>query len=403
MRILVSGLGVAGPAFAALAARSGHELVIIDRDAAPRGGGHGVDVRGPALEVAGALGILDELRHLDTGIERTVMVDRRGRDAAILNEGAVGNAAGDLEVPRGELARILLESVPAEVERRWGASIADVAEGADGVDVTFDDGAVERFDLVVGADGTRSHTAAVGLGIPRTELAELGAVVATWSLAEPVAAPGEQRVMALPNRMAMTTTPAHGAPRGMLILGHRDEAPRGAGEGARWMAERFADASAELPRRLADSLAAADDAYLDVVAQRRLPRWTSGRVALLGDAAWAPSLLSGQGTPLALVGAAALAGELAGRSPADAAALARYEARMRPGVERIQRLGARISASSYGGPAGVWINEHLLYRSPGLMMRITRLGTAQLTRALARLGEEALDLGASAAQQPIRR
>jgi 2-polyprenyl-6-methoxyphenol hydroxylase-like FAD-dependent oxidoreductase len=40
----------------------------------------------------------------------------------------------------------------------------------------------------------------------------------------------------------------------------------------------------------------------DTVSQIRMDRWSTGKVTLVGDAAYAPSFLSGQGTSLALVG-----------------------------------------------------------------------------------------------------
>ena len=55
------------------------------------------------------------------------------------------------------------------------------------------------------------------------------------------------------------------------------------------------------------------------VAQVRTPAWSKGRVVLLGDAAYAPSPLTGKGTSLALIGAYLLAGEL-GRGDEPAAA-----------------------------------------------------------------------------------
>ena len=54
-----------------------------------------------------------------------------------------------------------------------------------------------------------------------------------------------------------------------------------------------------------------------------MPRWSSGRVALVGDAAFAPSFLTGQGSSLALVGAYVLARLLAGRE--HVAGFAAYE------------------------------------------------------------------------------
>src|SRR5262249_24578464 len=73
----------------------------------------------------------------------------------------------------------------------------------------------------------------------------------------------------------------------------------------------------------------------------------SGRVGLLGDAAFSSSPLSGQGTGLALVGAYLLAGELAGAGWDPAAGFAGYEARMRSFVEANQEIG-RLHARSRG-------------------------------------------------------
>ncbi|WP_211267098.1 FAD-dependent monooxygenase [Nonomuraea candida] len=82
---------------------------------------------------------------------------------------------------------------------------------------------------------------------------------------------------------------------------------------------------------------AAADLFFDVVSQIRMTRWSAGRVALVGDAAYAPSFLTGQGTSLALVGAYVLAGELAAH-PDHAEAFSAYERVMRPYVTLNQAL-----------------------------------------------------------------
>src|SRR5688500_15446941 len=84
----------------------------------------------------------------------------------------------------------------------------------------------------------------------------------------------------------------------------------------------FADAGWEVPGMLT-AMRDADDVFFDAVGQIRMPRWSSGRVALVGDAAYAPSFLTGQGTSLALVGAYMLAGSLADRD--HTAGFAAYE------------------------------------------------------------------------------
>jgi 2-polyprenyl-6-methoxyphenol hydroxylase-like FAD-dependent oxidoreductase len=91
----------------------------------------------------------------------------------------------------------------------------------------------------------------------------------------------------------------------------------------------------------------ASDFYSDAMAQIRMERWSHGRVALLGDAGYCASPLSGQGTSLALVGAYVLADAL-GRADGDhRAAFDRYEARMRPFVE----LNQALATENPGAPA----------------------------------------------------
>ncbi|WP_329282294.1 FAD-dependent monooxygenase [Streptomyces sp. NBC_01451] len=91
------------------------------------------------------------------------------------------------------------------------------------------------------------------------------------------------------------------------------------------------------------------DFYLDQVAQVVMDRWSNGRVALLGDAAFSSSPMSGQGTGLALVGAYLLAGELAAAGWDPDAGFGGYEARMRSFVEANQEIG-RLNARSRDVP-----------------------------------------------------
>lgn len=98
----------------------------------------------------------------------------------------------------------------------------------------------------------------------------------------------------------------------------------------------FADDGWEIPRMVA-AMRTADDLFFDVVSQIHLPRWSAGRVALVGDAAHAPSFLTGHGSSLALVGAYMLAGELA-TSPGHTSAFTAYEKATRPFVEQNQAL-----------------------------------------------------------------
>ena len=106
----------------------------------------------------------------------------------------------------------------------------------------------------------------------------------------------------------------------------------------RLLREQMAGFGWETPRILAH-LDDTPDFYLDQVAQVVMDRWSSGRVGLIGDAAFSASPMSGAGTGLALVGAYMLAGELAAADWDPAAGFAGYEERMRSYVEANQEIG----------------------------------------------------------------
>jgi 2-polyprenyl-6-methoxyphenol hydroxylase-like FAD-dependent oxidoreductase len=85
--------------------------------------------------------------------------------------------------------------------------------------------------------------------------------------------------------------------------------------------------------------------YFDAVSQIERPAWSVGRAALVGDAAYCPSLLAGEGSAFAMAGAYILAGELQ-QCEGNPAAFAAYERRFRPFIERKQK-SARAFASSF--------------------------------------------------------
>jgi 2-polyprenyl-6-methoxyphenol hydroxylase-like FAD-dependent oxidoreductase len=96
--------------------------------------------------------------------------------------------------------------------------------------------------------------------------------------------------------------------------------------------------------RLLEAMPDAYDFYFDEMSQVKLPTWPTGRTALIGDAAFGPSPMSGQGTSLALIGAYLIAHRLA-ESPDPATAFRSWEQGFRPNVAENQDL-ARAGLST---------------------------------------------------------
>jgi 2-polyprenyl-6-methoxyphenol hydroxylase-like FAD-dependent oxidoreductase len=99
--------------------------------------------------------------------------------------------------------------------------------------------------------------------------------------------------------------------------------------------------SSSLLERLDD----AADFYFDSVSQIRMEQWSEGRVSLLGDAAFAPSLLAGQGSSLAMVAAYILAGELKEANGNYKEAFKRYQAIFKPFIEYKQNVARSFAHS----------------------------------------------------------
>ncbi|WP_329521016.1 FAD-dependent monooxygenase [Spirillospora sp. NBC_01491] len=327
-KVLISGASVAGPALAFWLNRYGFAVTVVEKAAALRGGGYPIDVRGTALEVVRRMGILPRLQDAHIDLRRLTFLDGDGSEVASVDPHTVtGGVAGrDLEVRRGDLTGALYTAVRDDVEFLFNDSIDSLDQSGHGVDVTFRGGGRRTFDMVFGADGLHSCTREFLFGPEEQFHRYLGYCFAGFTM---------RNTFGLFRETTMWNTPGRAA--ALYAVGDNDDvhaflnfacpeppfdAFRNPEAQRDLVAAVFADAGWEVPGMLA-AMRDADDLFFDGVSQIRMPRWSSGRVALVGDAAYAPSFLTGQGSSLALVGAYMLAGSLADRD--HAAGFADYE------------------------------------------------------------------------------
>jgi 2-polyprenyl-6-methoxyphenol hydroxylase-like FAD-dependent oxidoreductase len=339
--VLVSGAGVAGITLAYWLRRHGFTPTVVERAPGLRAGGQAIDIRGVALEVAGRTGVLDEARRLRTGHRGMVVYDGEGNEIMRSEEmtyssGRIDN--DDIELLREDLTRLLYERTRGEVTFLFGDSITALEQDERGVLARFEHAEPRRYDLVVGADGLHSTVRRLAFGPEREFVHHLGTYLAVFGM-DNFLGLEDWQVWMQDGTRGYGVFPVRGNTELRITLGfqsepldHRDPARLRAA-----VAEAFAGAGGET-QRLLKGMEEASDFYCDSMAQIHLDRWSSGRVALIGDAAYCPSPLSGQGTSLALVGAYVLAAELAAAGGAHEAAFARYERRMRPFVALNQAL-----------------------------------------------------------------
>ncbi|TKV58832.1 FAD-binding monooxygenase [Nakamurella flava] len=348
---LITGAGIAGEVAAWWLARFGWRCTVIERSSELRTQGQNIDVRGAAREVlrrmpsggfdgrTPARTVDDEVGDRSTGEVGTRFVD--GDDTPLAEfpagESDTDGATAEREILRGQLAELLFERTRGDVDHRFGLTVLRCEEAPDGLDVTFSDGSSERFDVLLVAEGVGSTTRRRVFG-DTAERRALGLTMGYYSVARAPEDDDWWNWYNAPDGRSVTTRPDN-VGRTRVTLSFRsddrhDELSRD--EQKLMLRDRFAGAGWRTERLLA-GLDVADDLYLEDLGQIVSPTWSSGRVALLGDAAWCATPVSGMGTSLAIVGGYVLAGELAAHVH-HRDGFAGYERILRPYVEQAQKL-----------------------------------------------------------------
>jgi 2-polyprenyl-6-methoxyphenol hydroxylase-like FAD-dependent oxidoreductase len=341
--ILISGASIAGPALAYWLRRHGFNPTVVERAPAPRAGGQAVDLRGAARSVADRMGVLDDVRRAHVGTRGMSYVDSGNQRLASMPADLLGDSGGaiaELEILRGDLVGILYGATRGDVEYLFDDAITEIAQDADGAKVSFRHGQPRSFDLVVGADGLHSGVRALAFGEESRFVRHLGAYVSSYSIPNHLDLDGWELLYSVPGKTAGMYPTRQGTTATAVFfftsppLAYDRHDP---GQQKQLLARAFAGEAWEVARML-EAMWEAPDFYFDTVSQVRMDRWSSGRVALVGDAAYGPSPMAGVGTSLALVGAYVLAGELAAAGGDHRTAFASYERELRDYVGKGHKL-----------------------------------------------------------------
>ncbi|MFI6173440.1 FAD-dependent monooxygenase [Nocardia sp. NPDC051052] len=348
-KVLISGASVAGPALAYFLHRDGYEVTVVERAPVPRDSGYAVDFRGAALDVLAEMGILAAIREHETEMHGTALLDEAGTEIGQLPAEAF---AGELEVPKRVLTRILHEITAASVEYVFGDSISALTEHESGVTVEFEHGPAREFDLVFGADGVYSKVRQLAFGPHDEMVCHLGLSGAGFTTANYLGL-DHSGLLQSAGSTAIYLFSAADRDRLTVSLSFATDSPaldrRDRAEQERAVRAAFAGNGWQAPHLL-EAMTAADDFYFSSSCQVGLDRWSCGRVALLGDAGYCAAPTSGAGTSQALIGARTLARALADADGDYPSAFTAYETELRPYVAENQSNG-RAAAAMFGGEA----------------------------------------------------
>lgn len=389
-KILISGAGIAGLTLAYWLKQYGFMPTIIEKHPVLRAEGYKIDIRGVAVDVIRRMGLEIEIFEARTQIREARFVDDAGSIVAQTHPDLCGaRAGGDLEIVRGTLCQILFKQV-GEVETIFGDSITQITQREDGAYVEFEKNSPRTFDLVIGADGLHSTVRKLVWGNELQFLRELGLYVAFYSIPNFL----NLDCVEIEYHSRMRFVIAYCPRDGMAKVGYAFTAKpeqfnlRDKDQQQQFLKESFAGAGWQVPRFL-ELMKESPDFYFDSMAQIHMPHWSSGRVVLVGDAAYAVAPVSGQGASVALVGAYVLAGELAQADGDYARAFAGYEEALRPFIKQNQELANMSVTLMEGGALSwlasgiVWLSHYVQRFMPGWLIQFWKNRGLQQTTAAA--------------------
>ena len=372
---VIAGAGIGGLCAALALARAGLRVSLIERASQFEAAGAGIQLAPNAMRALDALGVGEAVRaKADKSAGLVVREARRGRvlmqPSAAAMEARWGTPS--LVIHRADLQRLLLEAaaLDADIALTAGAAVVGYSAGADAVAVALKRGMLRQQtegDLLIGADGLHSAVRAKlwdGADAPR-----FSGNFAWRALIETSRVPDELRdghtTLWLGPKLHLVTYPLR-AGQWLNVVAVLQGAVNAAPAPDEWNAPgdpaviAAALRAAAAPARAL--IAAAEDWRVwPLFDGADLPRWTHGRVTLLGDAAHPMLPFLAQGAAQAIEDAAALGAALKANGDTTAALLAYERARRGRAAEvtrQSRRQGAIYHMSGLAAAARNFVMRH---------------------------------------------
>lgn len=319
-------------------------MLVLESAPAARGESYMINLFGSGFDAAARMQVLPQLSRLSYDFDSVEFLNVQGRSTARLPFKALRERFSGrlMSLMRGDLERVLIEQSPPNVAIRFGCCVVQVRAPVGGIEVDLDSGGMERCDVLIGADGLHSRIRDLVFGDGSLWFRFMGFHTAAFSFRD-----GEVHA-ALQNRLQIVSVPGRLVGFYPVLGGevatffvHRAQNSAPPLSPVQAVCDTYGDLGGHVPRAL-QAVKLHPTLLYEQVGQVVMRHWCRGRVALLGDACQAVSLLPGQGASLSMAAAFVLGEELcSGVHVRDA--LERYEHRVRPAIVRIRR-GVRKTA-----------------------------------------------------------
>ena len=360
--ILISGAGIAGLTLAWWLKKFGFDPTIVERSPKLREGGYAIDFWGAGFDVSEKMGIIQDLKDADLKISEVTFIDEDGNRKGGLDYVKLKKLMKyrAFTLLRSDLSKIIYQRLDKDIEFIFGDNIQKIEENEDRITVIFNSGHIRSFDLVIGADGLHSNVRNLVFGNEIQFEIYYGYYTASFTIEDNIFNESSFLTYNIPRKQAAiysldknktATFFIFTSPQKLSYNYHDIEKQK------KILRGEFENAGWKCPQILS-KMDATSDFYFDVVSQIRMNRWSKDRVTLVGDACYCPSLLSGQGSTLAMIGAYILAGELKKANGNYKIAFEQYENIFKPFIEGKQKSAQTFAKSLVPkSKFGIWVRN----------------------------------------------
>ncbi|HVW96174.1 MAG TPA: FAD-dependent monooxygenase [Mucilaginibacter sp.] len=343
--ILVSGASIAGLSAAWWLDHTGYRVTVVEQAAAPRTAGGAVDLTAEAINITKRMGLYRQFKSHQLGVDRIEF--KNGDDVTegsmVLRDAKDGQVPenDEIEIERDKFVKVMRIAFGDRVEFIFNDSVTALEEQDDGALASFKQAAPRTFDLVIGCDGSHSNIRKRCFG-PESDYAVFLGAYFSISIVRGLLVP--ERTMQLyrmPYRSIMVNAYSGKTDIIFTYLSGQELAYdyRDIVQQQQMISDQFAGKGWRTDELL-EKVKRSGNFYFDRFCQIKMPCWSKGRVALVGDAAYCASPAAGQGGSLSLLGAAALAEALQQHDGIHQAAFKAYETSLRPHIEAVQAMAA---------------------------------------------------------------
>jgi 2-polyprenyl-6-methoxyphenol hydroxylase-like FAD-dependent oxidoreductase len=340
--VLICGAGFAGLSMAYWMNKSGYGVTVVEIAGGLKKGGTPVNIQQHTIEIVKRMGLFDRIRSNRLTME---VMDFKNADDVTERSDSMRERHADeeYEIERDVLLDIMFDAVKDNVAFVFGDSIASLQEESDHVDVAFKGGERRAFDLVFGCDGIHSAVRRHCFG-NEAKFRHFLQAYFSITIVDKVLIPENTTQMYNEPGKAVMLNAYNCKTDIVLCFFSETEIPydyRNERQQRTIILNQFSEVGWRTPELLAE-VNNAKTFYFDQLCQIKMPSWTKGRVALVGDAAYCASPAAGKGGSLAIDGAAALADAFEQCHGNYELAFQDYNRRFRPFIDEVQASAANF-------------------------------------------------------------